>query len=80
MLLKKVIYYIIFPFEVCFIFLITLNKPIDTRPPKDCTVIEKLLYRFNFSKKLATYVGYERLGVKYKDKEFHEMIKKYLND
>ena len=80
MLLKKVIYYIIFPFEVCFIFLATLNKEIDANPPKDCTMFDRFRYRFNFSKKLAKYVGYDRIGNKYEDKEFHAMIKKYLNE
>ena len=80
MLLKKVFYYIIFPFEVCFIFIITLNKEIDARPPSDCTIFDRMKYRVSFSRKLARYVGLERIGEKYEDEEFNKRIEKYLND
>ncbi len=79
MILKKVIYYLIFPFDVVFIFLTTLNKKIDARPVKGGRV-DKIKHRVTFAKKLATYVGYDRVGMKYEDEEFNQRIEKYLND
>lgn len=80
MLLKKVIYYLLYPFDVILVFLFTLNKKIDAKPPKECTAVEKIKYRRRFAIKLAKYIGHERIGEEYEDKEFDKTIEKYLNN
>ena len=80
MLLTKVIYRLIFPFDVVLVFISTLNKKIDARPPKDCTVLEKMKYRIGFAIRMAKYIGHERIGVEYKDKDYDKIIEKYLKN
>ena len=80
MLLKKVFYCLLFPIDVVLIFATTLNKKIDNDPPKGQKIFEKIKFRLKFSIKLAKYVGHDRIGLEYQDKEFDKTIDKYLNN